>query len=273
MKYPEFEIITQKVWNLLMFDAELSSRYQGYCFDKLAGLLFPFFDNFFEEDIAAYQKRINQKKVTNSKAPFKDSKAYLEHLKFRNMKHREDNFCEEAFLNRNQEFDERFNKVVKWIWDSEKDRFIDSFKKYFIVHANQNFHIFKIDNEIEKWVNGIMEFDEDDEYIEQFSDIIVILQDEYSNNDFLSIGYQIADLCTLKNDLWHKVNLAVGNMAASKEPSNSELLEINKEKWINYGDQIANLTEEQEKYLDLNVIRADSKELRPVDWAKIKYLE
>jgi len=235
MKYPDFENVTDDFLDFFMFDAELSNRYEGYCFDELTGLLDPFFENNFKEDVSIYNKKMNLKKKSDTKAVFRRKIADAEYLEPLNRMHRENNFHEEAFSDRNREFSRRFTDIVKWVWENEKSRFIKSFEVEFVDKAKEEFSMLQINDKIVEWIEN------------KFPEIIRQLHKEYFENEILSIGYQIADLCALRNDAWlQKCGI-----------SSSELSEIKKEMGINYEDKIDELTELQKQYWNLSIFRAD----------------
>ncbi len=235
MKYPDFENVTDDFWDFFMFDAELSNRYEGYCFDELTGLLAPFFENRFKEDLSTYKKKMNLKKKADTKAVYRRKIADAEYLEPLNRMYRQNNFHKEAFLERNQGFSERFEEIVDWVWTNEKSKFTETFKVEFVDKAKEEFSMLQINDKIIEWIN------------KKFPEIIRQLHIEYLENEILSIGYQIADLYALRNDVWLQ---KIGT-------SNSELSKIKKESWSTYEDQIADLTEIQEKHWNIKIMRSE----------------
>ena len=245
VKYPNFENTTQEFWDFLMFDAELCNRYEGYRFDELLGLLDPFFENTFEEDVSFYQKKMNLKKTPEKKEVYKRQIDILGCLERRKRVHRQNNFHEHAFSERNIGFSERFTVVLNWVWKKESERFIESFKKEFVNDAINKFGMANLNKKIESWIS------------KQFFEIVEKLKSEYSKQEVLGIGYQISDLYSQREDIWLEQNFT----------PNSEVSKIKKEIGINYEDQIADLTEFQERYLKIEEMCTEvpSTKLRSAD--------
>lgn len=235
MKYPAFEKVTDELWKFLMFDAELSNRYEGYCLDELAGLLDPFFEKSFEEDILEYKKRENLKKIQSTKAPYRRRIADTEFLEIRNRDHRQKNFCKDEFVDRNRKFAKRFVDVLDWVWVNEKSKFVEPFKSEFINKAKEEFSMLKINEKIVSWINV------------HFFEIIKELKKEYSKNEVLNIGYQISDLSSKRNIIWLE----------RKFSENLRIKEIQKEIGINYENKINELTEIQAEHWNLKMKRRE----------------
>lgn len=244
-KYPNITRTSEKLRSFLMFDAELSKMNGNSNFmkskldlDQLQGFNT---EKEIREERKKLEKELNRTIGEKRQEYIKIQLNYLDSQE-NTIINKKDLFTSKylRYNDLNKQFEERLSELVDWVWRNEGKSFIKSFVDKFVMATNKEgefyFNLLNINRNIEEWINT------------ELFEVIEELQVYYSNDEVYHLGYEIAEILELRNDIWLSMILNIGKsnmIPKTRAKFKSQIM-------TDYEDFIDKLVDRQRESLSLN---------------------